>query len=260
MRKLVVVLCLAVPLFAADARSEREALVTEIVQLIDVRALTELSLFAMAQRYGKEGEEIVTRVMKRLDYAKVADEVYGNHLRDNFSNDELREVAAFYRTGAGRKSAQLIAGMSSVLGTESRHLHELLRSVRDEIEKEQAAERPDLAVMKDLRTIAVCLEARATDTNEYPKVAFNALPALLEPVYVRKLPRVDPWGTPYEYYSDGTSYVVASAGADRRFERGSLQIATDDDGATRLSESLDEDIVFQNGRFRQSPRQAAPQE
>ena len=116
---------------------------------------------------------------------------------------------------------------------------------------------PEHLTLQDIRVIATAVEARATDTNEYPKVTYDELVPLVQPVYVRKAPLVDPWGTPYWYVADGRNYRFVSAGADRTFEPGSKKLDLNDEGK-RATDNLDADIIFQNGTFLQYPKSALP--
>jgi len=103
--------------------------------------------------------------------------------------------------------------------------------------------------MADMRTIANALEARASDTNEYPAVAsVDALVPLLVPKYVTKLPRVDGWGRPFRYSASGGVYTIISAARDGVFEKSSAK-----DYPGGLQESFDADIVYSNGTFIQYP-------
>jgi len=261
MQKLLVILALALPAFAAeDERAVKEKLVADVEQLIDIRKLAELNLQLVAERFGEEGQEVIRRVTARINHAKLADDWYGDYLRDSFSNDELRQMADFFRTKAGQKTAELVTGMGRfAFAAPPPYLIEQIRAVQEEIEKEKTTDHPDLATMRDLRIIATCLEARATDVNEYPTVlTVEELKPLLEPVYVRKLPLVDGWGTPYAYVSDGRSYRVVSAGADRRFDSASRHLE-DSEAPARPMDDLDADIIFQDGSFRQYPRKAMPE-
>jgi Bacterial type II secretion system protein G./Uncharacterized protein conserved in bacteria (DUF2059). len=263
MRKLLLVLCcLALPAFAAeDERAVKEKLIGDIEKLIDIRPLVQMQLQFMTVRAGQDEEnsKIMQRVIDRIDSVKLAEEWYGGYLRDNFSNDELRQMADFYRTKAGQKSAVMMVGFGrNTFVTSSPYLGELIRAALEEVEKEKTTAQPEMATLRDLRTIATCLEARATDTNEYPTVlTVEELKPLLEPVYVRRLPLVDAWGTPYAYVSDGRSYRVVSAGADRRFEPASRHLDPSE-APPRPMDDLDADIIFQDGNFQQFPRKAMP--
>lgn len=134
-------------------------------------------------------------------------------------------------------------------------LTEAAGETQNEIEKEEAAKHSWKRTMSDLRTLATAVEARATDENEYPNVTFEQLEALITPTYIRVMPKVDSWGTPYLYVGNREHYRFVSAGADKRFEwsAGHLDLTITE---PTFSESLDADIIFQDGNFIQSPKAA----
>lgn len=67
----------------------------------------------------------------------------------------------------------------------------------------------------DMRAIGAALSARLADSADYPAVAdLDALAAVLEPRYIRSMPRTDAWGNPFAYRSSGTGFVLTSAGPD----------------------------------------------
>jgi hypothetical protein len=114
--------------------------------------------------------------------------------------------------------------------------------------------------MADMRTIAAAWEARASDVDSYavvePKrpVTTIELARALEPKYIRKLPRVDGWGTEFQltagdYDAEGhaATYTIRSLGSDRRSDR------ADASGATSNFAS---DIIYSNGSFTQYPESA----
>lgn len=71
----------------------------------------------------------------------------------------------------------------------------------------------------DLETLAAALEAYRGDNGIYPRAGtLEEMIDLIEPMYVRKAPLVDAWGTPFVYIvsEDGAEYTLASAGADRQ--------------------------------------------
>lgn len=103
--------------------------------------------------------------------------------------------------------------------------------------------------MADMRTLATALEARATDTNEYPTTRPVAdLGVLLVPKYIKQVPALDGWGHPYRYSGGKDVYAITSAAADGKFEHGSL--AEYKPGAVT---KFDCDIVYSNGSFVQYP-------
>lgn len=247
----------ALPAIAASDREVKQELIGEVLALMDIRKLTETYLDLALRSDGEETEEmrvVRSRVRARLDYKLIAEELYAPLLAERFSADELRDLAAFYRTKAGQKSVQMLPDLASVILVHSQnYVFDEVRRAQQELEKERDAGHPEIVTMKDLRVIAVCLEARATDTNEYPKVSFDELPPLLEPVYVKVLPRVDGWGTPYAYVSDGVRYRIVSAGADKTFDWSSRQLEPENT-TTREMDDLKADLIFQDGSFIQVPR------
>ncbi len=105
----------------------------------------------------------------------------------------------------------------------------------------QAAKR----TMADMRTLATAWEARATDLNHYlvkqrGSVAYDDLRRVLEPTYVKHLPRDDGWGDAFILWSTDQEYAVRSIGADRRI---------DPHTAPGAFTNFDCDIVYTNGTF-----------
>jgi general secretion pathway protein G len=105
--------------------------------------------------------------------------------------------------------------------------------------------------MADLRTIAVAVEAYASDHNAYPDGKDLAtLSGVLVPTYMRTVPVVDGWGHPMRYQSwssDGQRidvYAVGSAGKDGSFSRESLR-----EYRSAATSNFNEDIVFSMGSF-----------
>jgi len=72
----------------------------------------------------------------------------------------------------------------------------------------------DLAMM-DLRSIAVCFGAYGTDNDVFPTVsAITELVPLVSPVYVQKVPTIDPWGNEYLVKAGGQRFEIRSMGLD----------------------------------------------
>jgi hypothetical protein len=71
--------------------------------------------------------------------------------------------------------------------------------------------------------------------------------------YKRSVPLVDPWGTPYRIfvYSETGRFKIVSAGRDKKFdtvEFGISEKELDSQAPERRNASLDDDIVFIDGR------------
>ncbi len=268
------------PVFADD-RAIKKQLVSELIELLDTKALTQASFELLttglmeAQRMDQEIPEesraewevqqkkqeeemraFQDRLYSRIDYAKFVDEVYVPMIDKRYSIDELKELIAFFRTKVGQKTVGMLPelGIGGVLKG-MKLIEEASRMTQEELTREDEAKHPWKKTMSDMRTLATCLEARATDVNEYPTVAFEELEALVTPTYIRTMPKVDAWGTPYLYVGAAEHYRFVSAGADKRFEWNSRQLDPNLTQAT-FSDSLDADIIFQDGTFVQSPKEA----
>ncbi|HEX6159935.1 MAG TPA: hypothetical protein VF111_07200, partial [Thermoanaerobaculia bacterium] len=140
-------------------------------------------------------------------------------------------------------------------------LQETARNVEEEMRDEDRKKNPWKATLADMRTLATAVEARATDTNDYPKVSsVDELEPLITPTYIREVPKADGWGTKLSFVSDGKSYRLASAGADKRFEWNAKQLENlPAEFPTRYTEGEDADIIYQDGNLVQAPK-AAQQE
>lgn len=278
-RTLILLLVLALPL-AADERAEKRVLLAEFFEVVDSKTLVQKTIdrvFAAMtdMRTAVEGElsdeeraqyaetraaeqeqmrAFQARLYTRIDYVKFAETVYTPVIDESFSAAELRSLIAFAKTKEGQKFMHLIPDIGLSVFTRGMDLmQEATEAAADEMRKEVEAKQPWLRTMSDLRTLAVAVEARATDTEDYPKVmTLEELEKLITPTYIRDMPEADSWGTPYLYVSDGISYRFVSAGADKRFEWTARQL--DPTAQPRAMESLDADIIFQDGQFIQYPK------
>ena len=266
-----------------DEREEKRQLVSELLEVMDAKSLTQaaftnlllsaqemfnessVSEAELPEEYRAEIEEeerkraaemreFQERLFARLDYGKFFDAAYVPLFDDSFTTEELRQLIAFFKTRPGQKLLQVMPQLSGVaLGWQ--HLYEAGEAAEQEQKKQEAAKHPWRQTMADMRSIATAVEAHGVDTEKYPAVAFEELEAAIAPTYIREVPKVDAWGTPFEYVSDGKHYRVVSAGADKRFEWSSRQLDLTI-AQPRLSDSLDADIIFQDGNFVQWPKVA----
>jgi hypothetical protein len=265
-KRILLLLIIAFPVLA-DERAEKRRLISELLEVIDAKALVRTSfeshMAVMSAFFNESGFTVEAtpelsafqeHLFARIDYERYFDEVYVPLFEKRFTAEELRELVEFFRSRHGQRFAQLLPQLG--IGAESvRIIDEAVEAAQKDVEKELAAKYPWRQTMNDLRSLATAVEARATDTNEYPNVAFEELEALIAPTYIREVPKVDAWGTPFLYVADGEHYRFVSAGADRRFEWGARQL---DAAITEplFSEDLDADIIFQDGDFVQSPKEA----
>ncbi len=120
--------------------------------------------------------------------------------------------------------------------------------------------------MVDMRNMASAWEARNTEASRYnaagqasgvegadQQISIGNLSTMLAPTYIRVLPSLDGWGTPYRAYTDAPygsatqkakNYAILSAGKDGVIET---------DPATGPFTNFDCDIVYANGVFLSYP-------
>jgi len=120
--------------------------------------------------------------------------------------------------------------------------------------------------MADIRNIATAWEARNSDSGRYnaagqangvegadQRITTLNLQSMLTPTYIKVLPEIDAWGTPYQTYADqayGSStkkasvYAIISGGKDGIIEA---------DPTTGPFTNFDCDIVYSNGVFLSYP-------
>ena len=67
---------------------------------------------------------------------------------------------------------------------------------------------------------------------------------------VRSMPKVDGWGNPILYWSDGESYRIVSRGKDGAEDRDWSEWNPD---SKQQTQSFNSDIVFANGEFTAYP-------
>ncbi len=107
-----------------------------------------------------------------------------------------------------------------------------------------------VTTMANIHTLAVALEARATDTNEYPRVrTIDQLVPLLEPTYLKHVPRSDAWGHPWRYEGSKDHYAIGSAGRDGKFEKASLR-----QYPKTATSNFDDDLVYRDGEWISYPK------
>src|ERR1700687_3298775 len=113
--------------------------------------------------------------------------------------------------------------------------------------------------MVDMRNIATAWEARGVDTGRYNAAAVGVgtadqqvdiadLATALSPTYMRDVPRLDGWGTPYITFTDqiwatgakAQEYAIISAGKDHTFASTEVLGAFTD---------FDCDLIYTNGTF-----------
>jgi hypothetical protein len=106
-----------------------------------------------------------------------------------------------------------------------------------------------------LWAISVAINAYAADHNTYPSTqSMEDLAKLLEPTYIKELPRKDGWHFPIEYYgilfekNSFNGYVIRSPGNDGKFEHRDPTAYKDGPVA-----GFERDMVFSSGSMSQWP-------
>lgn len=150
-------------------------------------------------------------------------------LERHLSSSDIRAIIAFFATPAGQHLAA---------ATE-----ELNKAALQDLEAAIARSKQK-RTMADLQTLAVAVEAYATDHEErYPgTMDLDALSKAITPTYLRSMIRLDGWGKEYIYISDTRNYRILSAGADGRLGPDSQKLNT-------KAGDFGDDLIFENAEF-----------
>lgn len=252
----VLLLFAAVSSQAADPPPTRRQTIESIVRLSRVQQLEETAVSVaiealMSAATTPEQKEMLRQLQMRA-MAQSTDETWILAYDRALDDKSLAELLAFYKTPAAGRA------LSITSRTLSDTMQQRLKSPElNAAERELRAARTTIA---DLRVLATALEARATDTNEYPESAdMETLRGLLEPTYVKHMPARDAWGHEYLYVGspDKQHYRFVSAGADGLFEPDSRRLAKLE---LKETERVEDDIIFQDGEFVRVPRGIIPRE
>lgn len=203
---------------------------------------------------------------------------------EKFSEKELREVAAFYRTPVGKKAIATLPelmGEGAQLGMKraqayAGELQEMLEKAREEHENEPAANDAEAQkrTVANIRNTGTAMFSWLTDQvgaaaagesqtepvptpvelKHYPLISHEQLVKILMPTYIQKVPETDGWGHPFEYYLNTENPLapqvmgIRSPGRDGKFSAGSYTVGPFD------PEDFDEDIVWADGFFVRWPQ------
>jgi hypothetical protein len=205
---------------------------------------------------------------------------------ETFSEKELREIAAFYKTPVGRKAIASLPELtkkSAEIGMKQAEAHaseleEMLEKAREEREKQPAAtdEEAQKRTVAQIRNTGTAMfswltdqvgagaagqsqkeaEPAPVDLGRYALISHEELVKILVPEYLQTIPETDGWGHPYEYYlavENSTAPQVMgirSAGRDGKFS------AIDYTVGAFEPDDFDEDIVWADGFFVRWPQSA----
>lgn len=286
MRRLLIVLFVALPLFATESnptarqrelgeklleimnmRTSSAALVDQMFGFIEKQMIGEAQPGdTEAQAEARESFRMFRERAAKVDFDGLLHDAYIRAYAKYFSERELSDLIAFYSTPTGHKMLEVMPElMREGMEASAQHVMPKMQEVMEEVSLEQERKRPWRRTMADMRTVATGLEAYAIDHDEqYPSGDYASLELALDE-YISKFPRQDMWEHSYAYVvsDDRTSYRLVSAGADKNFEWDSRRIAApaaDAEAATRYRERLEDDVIFQDGSWIQAPLQAKPKD
>lgn len=290
MQRLITILttlAVALPLWASEGNptTRQRELIVELLELTNTNRTASAMLDAMlsqteqsiiqnasaggTEEYLDEAKELIANYREELagiDIGGLMSEAMIRIYAKHFSERELEDLIAFYRTPTGAKSLEVLPVIlreGAEAGAEllAPPIDAAFNRARDRVEQK----RPWRRTMADIRTIATAIEAWSIDSDDqtYPRGDYASLEALLVPDYLAAMPDRDMWGTPYAYTTspDGAHYRIVSAGSDTIFEWDSRNIKVDEDGEVgelRYREHLEDDIIYADGRFLQLPVQVKP--
>ena len=109
--------------------------------------------------------------------------------------------------------------------------------------------------MGDMRTLATAMESYSIDARVYPitpkdrLVEAEWLAKLLEPTYVKAMPRVDAWGRALLVESAATEYTIISRGSDGSADGPNVPRPSANGGTSDIRS----DLIFSTGSFVQFP-------
>lgn len=201
-----------------------------------------------------------------------------------YSEQELRELAAFYKTPLGQKTLATLPVMmqkSAEIGMRrakehSAELQEMLEKARKErgIQTPASDREAQKRTVADMRNVGTAMFSWLTDQvgagaagqsqgetesapvnlKQYPPISRGELEKILVPQYIREVPEKDGWGHPYEYYLNVADPMarqvmsIRSPGRDGKFS------ATEYSPTSFEPGDFDEDIVWTDGYFVRWPQ------
>lgn len=291
MRRLLIVLAVALPLFATEPNpsTRQRELIDQLIrttgmdatgpQMMDqVFGVIEKQFLDDAAARGndpadiEEAKETFSLFRERalkIDFAGLMREAYIRIYAKYFTEAELVDLNAFYATPTGLKSVEVMPHlMREGMEAGVTFLQPKIEEVMAEVMLIQEKKRPWRRTMSDIRAVSTALEAYAIDNEErYPSGDYASLKETLAD-YLTNFSEKDIWDHAYAYIvsADGSSYRLVSSGADGNFEWDSRRIiaakATAEDEFVvpeiQYRERLEDDILFQDGGFLQLPLQAKP--
>jgi hypothetical protein len=268
--------------------SAHEKAARELVQLVGADRLAREGAESMLATIPDSSETAVYKEVSRTWYEKLfAEEDFESEMvrlyMDRFSEKELREITAFYKTPAGRKAINTLPELMRLSATyglrkaqeHASELEELVAKAQEERENRPAANDAEAQkrTVSDIRNTGTAMFSWLTDQvgaaaagqsqmpdekrvrlDSYPALSHDELQEILLPQYMQKVPERDGWGNPYEYFLNVENPLalnvmsIRSAGRDGRFSGTDYNVTAFD------PEDFDEDIVWSDGFFVRWPQ------
>jgi len=278
MRKLMVLLLVAVPVFATEPNPspKQRELVEKFLAATDSDATGKRMMDAMLAQFekafqGESDDEIENREtfkmfrerVAKLDLMKAFHEEQIRLYAKYFDEKELTDLVNFYSSPTGKKVVDVLPNLlRESMQMASEKLGPQFARLAEEVKQDYEKARPWRGTMKNIRVIATALEAYATDNEgNYPTGNIDAIKKVLVPTYLKEFPEHDMWGKPYAYAvsDDRKHYRVVSSGADTNFEWDSLRpVALPESFQTKWTNRLEDDLIYADGEYFQMPVQAKP--
>jgi len=224
-------------------------------------------------------DEVRGWFQKVLSEAAIESEMVKIYM-DTFSEKELREIAAFFKTPSGRKAIAAMPDlMEQAVGIGMKRaqehgyeLDEMIAKAKEERESQVTDAEAQKRTVADIRNTGTAMFSWLTDQvgaaaagqsqteigdidlDDYPVLSRDEVQSILLPQYMQTVPERDGWGNPYEYYLNVENPLavhvmgIRSPGRDGRFSADSYTVTSFDPS------EFDEDIVWADGFFVRWPQ------
>lgn len=286
MRRLAAALLLiALPALATQPNpsAKQKALIDELITLTHLDENVRFLLDAMLERMTTESNEPRSAddkkdleryrqlVREKIDYREWVRSVYEPLYAKYFTEEQLADLVAFYKTPTGQQMVKALPEIErEAMQSAGAQIREKFAAIARQVDEERRARLPWEQTMADMRSASTAAEAWAVDHDDLypPPQSWTDLQKELEPTYIKPMPLKDGWGNELAYVvsEDRKHYRIVSAGADNAFDWDSRRIVVKEppkNGApaegqhTKLSDRLEDDIIFADGAFVQAPRASA---
>jgi uncharacterized protein len=261
--------------------SPHEKAARDLVRLVSGREIAKTGMEAMVKDIRSDPDTAPYEDVFRAWYQKFfaendAESEMVKLYMETFSEKELLEITAFYKTPAGRKAITALpelmtqAAEVGMRRTEEHRaeLMEMLEQAR--VERglapiaDEAAQKRTVADIRNTGTAmfswltdqvgAAAAGQSQVDMDQYDVLSREELQAVLLPMYLQMVPETDGWGNPYQYYLNVANPMaeqvmgIRSPGRDGRFSADSYTVTSFDPS------EFDEDIVWADGFFVRWPQ------